>query len=244
MVLDGDLPKRDWLDAPTSPKLSAQGGEIHTVVPGRPIGHHPQDVAELAELGIHLHFYGDFTHGQWLQWIEKTKRMAPNHIHLHRQVDQEGWVREFSKYDAGWLHVFESANYGELRRANWDDLNYPARIATLVAAGLPLLQYDNTGHIVATQSLARERQIGLFFRDKVELRDQLIDEQRMAHLRQNVWQQREQFTFDYYIPELVSFFRQVIQVHALKRSRQPLKSFKMASLAAAGSLLDISPKNE
>ncbi|HEY0878212.1 MAG TPA: hypothetical protein VGE10_07140 [Zeimonas sp.] len=32
-----------------------------------------------------------------------------------------------SQYDAGWLHAFRSANEGELRRANWDDLNYPAQ---------------------------------------------------------------------------------------------------------------------
>ena len=32
---------------PRSPRLSEQDGEIHTVVPGRPIGLHPHTVAEL-----------------------------------------------------------------------------------------------------------------------------------------------------------------------------------------------------
>ena len=36
-LLDGDLPKRDWFDAPRTPLLSDSDGEIHTVVPGRPI---------------------------------------------------------------------------------------------------------------------------------------------------------------------------------------------------------------
>ena len=45
--------------------------------PGRPIGLHPHHVAELAGHRIHLHFYGEITHGQWLKWIEKTQAMAP-----------------------------------------------------------------------------------------------------------------------------------------------------------------------
>lgn len=210
-VLDGDLPKRDWLHSDRSMRLSKLDGDIHTVVPGRPIGLHPQNVVELAEQNIHLHFYGDFTHGQWLEWIEKTLRLAPVHIHLHKQVDQEGWVTEFSKYDAGWLHFFESQNHGEIRRANWDDLNFPARISTLVAAGIPLLQRDNRGSIVATQSLVSQMNIGLFFKTMQELHQQLDDEPRMAQIRANVWAQREQFTFDYHVDQLVEFFRKVIE---------------------------------
>ena len=88
-------------------------------------------MAELASHGIHLHFYGEITHGQWLQWIEKTQAMAPGYLHLHPNVDQSRWTEEFSQYDAGWLHLFDSRNEGEIRKANWDDLNYPARLSTL-----------------------------------------------------------------------------------------------------------------
>lgn len=210
-VLDGDLPKRDWFDGVArSPRLSQSDGQIHTVVPGRPIGLHPHNVAELAQQGIHLHFYGDFTHGQWLAWIEKSRRMAPEHLHLHSQVDQSGWVAEFSRYDAGWLHWIESHNQGDISRANWDDLNLPARLATLVAAGLPVLQYDNAGATVATQSLAGRHDIGVFFSSIEELRQKLEDEERMAQLRDNVWRQRHLFTFDHYADDLVAFFRHVM----------------------------------
>jgi glycosyltransferase involved in cell wall biosynthesis len=219
-ILDGDLPKMDWFTPDRSPRLSEEDGEIHTVVPGRPIGLHPHNVVELAEQGIHLHFYGDFTHGQWLGWIEKTRRMAPKHIHLHRQVDQEGWVKEFSKYDAGWLHYFKSENQGELRRANWDDLNYPARMATLASAGLPVLQRDNTGNIVAMQTLIRQLDTGLFFSEMQQLRLQLGDESRMSVIRANAWQQREKFTFDYHVDRLVEFFHQVIENKDYRGSRQ------------------------
>lgn len=210
MVLDGDLPKRDWFAVARQPLLSARDGQIHTVVPGRPIGLHPHTVAELAEQGVHLHFYGDFTHGQWKAWIEKANHLADGHLHLHANVAQDGWVAEFSQYDAGWLHFFSSENQGELRRANWDDLNYPARMATLAAAGLPFLQADNTGAIVATQTLARAQDLGLFFASMEQLGTQLRDTRRLAALREHVWATRDQFTFDAHADRLINFFREVI----------------------------------
>ncbi len=209
-VLDGDLPKREWFTDERSPLLSDRDGEVHTVVPGRPIGLHPHTVAELAEHGVHLHFYGDFTHGQWRGWIEKTSRMAPGHLHLHAQVHQGDWVREFSQYDAGWLHTFASRNHGDLRRADWDDLNYPARLTTLVAAGVPVLQRDNTGSVVATQTLVRERGLGLFFRDIPHLAEQLHDRSSVARVRERVWGQRLDFSFDTHADALVAFFREVV----------------------------------
>lgn len=210
MVLDGDLPKADWLGPAAPLRLSQRDGQIHTVVPGRPIGLHPHSVGELAAQGIHLHFYGDFTQGLWKTWIEKAQRLAEGYLHLHPNVDQDRWTIEFSQYDAGWLHIFESRNGGDLRRADWDDLNYPARIATMLMAGLPLIQRDNGTAVVATQSLARHYDIGLFFADMAQLREQLHDEARMQQLRENAWSVREQFTFDHHADRLIAFFREVI----------------------------------
>jgi hypothetical protein len=209
-VLDGDLPKREWFERRTAPLLSEADGEVHTVVPGRPIGLHPPTVAELAEQGIHLHFYGDFTHGQWREWIETARKLAPRHLHLHANVDQPRWVEEFSRYDAGWLHVFTSENGGDVRRANWDDLNYPARIATLAMAGLPMIQRANEGAVVASRALARRLGLGVFYETVGDLAEQLRDGTRMRQLRHQVWRQREQFCFDRHVPDLVAFFRKVI----------------------------------
>jgi hypothetical protein len=209
-VLDGDLPKQDWFKQPRSPLRSETDGELHTVSPGRPIGLHPQDVAELASHGIHLHFYGEFTHGQWLKWIEKTRMMVPDHLHLHPNVDQSRWTEEFSHYDAGWLHVFESDNGGEIRRANWDDLNYPARMSTLAVAGLPMLQRANDDAIVATQTLTKQLGTGIFFNTAEELAAQLRNREQCQMVREKVWQQRHLFTFDHHVPELIDFFRSVI----------------------------------
>jgi glycosyltransferase involved in cell wall biosynthesis len=209
-VLDGDLPKRDWFEGRRAARLSSVDGEVHTVVPGRPIGLHPPTVAELAAHGVHLHFYGDFTQGLWREWIAKSRALAPRHLHLHANVDQARWIEEFSRYDAGWLHAFVSSNGGEIRRANWDDLNYPARIATLAMAGVPLIQRANPGAVVATQSLAQRLGIGLFYDSIADLAEQLNDRDRMQQLRARVWRERYQFCFDEHVPELVAFFHRVI----------------------------------
>lgn len=209
-VLDGDLPKQEWFTDTRSPRRSLQDGAIHTVVPGRPIGLNSVIMQELAQQDIHVHFYGDFTQGQWAAWTAKIRDLTPHHLHIHKNVDQEQWVSEFSQYDAGWLHFVKSENEGDLRRANWDDLNYPARIATLVAAGLPLIQYDNTGSTVATATLAHDLDIGVFGTDVHELKAQFTDETRMRQLRDNVWSQRTHFTFDAHADDLVNFFRSVI----------------------------------
>ena len=174
------------------------------MVPGRPIGLHPETVAELGAEGVHLHFYGDFTHGQWKAWIERTRGLAPRHLHLHANVDQGRWVSEFSQYDAGWLHGFTSHNRGDIRRADWDDLNYPARIATLAAAGLPMIQKNNAGARVAIQALAQERDLSVFYSSIPDLASQLRETDRMDRIRNSVWRQRDQFTFDAHADELIA----------------------------------------
>ena len=116
-------------------------------------------------------------------------------------------MREFSRYDAGWLHTFASRNGGDLGRADWDDLNHPARLTTLVAAGVPLIQRDNTGHVVATQSLARDRGIGVFFTDIPDLGKQLRDRDLLASVREEVWRQRMDFSFDAHADALVDVLR-------------------------------------
>lgn len=217
--LDGDLPKRDWFDRPRPRRMTSGVDEVHTVVPGRPIGLHPETVVELGTHGIHLHFYGDFTQDQWRAWIARTVSLAPDHLHLHPTVDQERWVEELGQYDAGWLHGFVSKNGGDLRRADWDDLNYPARIATYAVAGLPMIQRDNTGAQVAIQTLGRERGLAVFYDTIADLADSLRDGAQLARIRESVWRQREDFMFDTHADDLIAFFRTVISA-ASKRRRQ------------------------
>lgn len=211
LVIDGDLPKKEWFNTTPQPLLSEKDGAFHTVVPGRPIGLHPEDVRDLAEQQIHLHFYGDFTQGEWKEWIIRAMSMANGFLHIHPNVNQDKWVEEFSQYDAGWLHFFKSENNGELLRANWDDLNIPARLATLAVSGVPMLQYDNTGHIVASQQIVQKLDIGLLFTNMQQLKQQLNNKERMLQLRANLSAHKEQFTFDHYADQLIDLFYELIE---------------------------------
>jgi hypothetical protein len=82
-------------------------------------------------------------------------------------------------------------------------------MTTLAVAGLPLLQYDNSDSLVATQSLSRALDIGIFATCAEDLGAQLRDEGRMAELRGTVWRARERFMFDSHVDDLVAFFRRV-----------------------------------
>jgi hypothetical protein len=81
--------------------------------------------------------------------------------------------------------------------------------------------------VVATQSLARGLDIGLFVRDMAELGEQLRDEQRLDALRASMWRQRDTFSFDYHAPALVAFLREVIATRRpIDRHRGPAIALK------------------
>lgn len=208
-ILDGDLPKKEWFTNKQSSLFSNDDGEIHTVLPGRPMGIMPEDIAILAKQKIHFHVYGNYQE-VWREWISKAIDLAPGFIHVHPNCSPKNWVKELSTYDAGWLHYFESTNKNEIMEATWDDLNLPARISTLAAAGLPMLQRENLGHIVATQSLTKKMDIGIFFNSFDELGLIMRDKKKISKLRKNVWDLRMEFTFDYHIENLIIFFKKII----------------------------------
>ena len=105
-------------------------------------------------------------------------------------------------------------------RATWTDLNIPARITTLAAAGLPMLQKDNTGHIVATQSIIKKSDIGILFNSFEDLGERLRDKKRVKQIRENIWNKRMAFSFDYHVEDLITFFRKVIE----KKKNEIIKS--------------------
>jgi Glycosyl transferase family 2 len=209
-VLDGDLPKRDWLDAPLSPKLSDTDGEPHTVVVGRPHGLSGDWLVELARRGVHTHLYGQVRgpgpKGAWTAWLASALAAAPGYVHLHPAVGPEDWVREFSRYDAGWLHRFDSANGGDVRRASWDDLNSPARLPVCLAAGLPLLQPANPGSVVSVERVLRADGTGLFYRTADDVAAVLAGELASRRGATAALAVRERFTFDAHADRLLALF--------------------------------------
>lgn len=208
LILDGDLPKRDWMTDDWTPKLSTMKGELHTVCAGRPIG---LPFHEAAAASIHVHCYTGFTQQNLPDWAKQG--LATGFLHLHPPVEPNEWTKELSQYDAAWLHVFESDNGGDLRRARWDDLNLPARLGTYAAAGLPWMLKDSGNSLSAVHNLAHRHEIGIFFRTVADLAAQLADGKAMARLTANARSSRPQFAFDTHVPALVDFFRRVIALH-------------------------------
>jgi hypothetical protein len=209
-VLDGDLPLRDRLDGPMSAKLSDDDGHPHTVVLGRPAGLDATWLVELARRGVHTHLYGQVRapgpKGAWTAWLDEALTAAPDHVHLHPAVGPENWVRELSRYDAGWLHRIHSSNGGDLHRATWDDLNSPARLPVLLAAGLPLLVPDNRAHRVAVQRITAADGTGLAYADADGVAEALGDVHRVAGARDAAWAVRHRHTFEAHADRLLDLF--------------------------------------
>lgn len=223
LILDGDLPKADWMTDDWQPKLSALDGEVHTVCTGRPMG--VDFVDELAKLGIHLHVYGrNF-------WIEEQpdqqalRRAAAvsRWVHLHDEVEPQDWVRELSRYDAGWLHVFESHNGGDLMsNHHWNDLNLPARLGTYATAGLPWILRDNRAYgRVAVERIARALDLGILFTSPEHLREQLAEARLRDQLTANARATRSAFAFDSHVDTLIDFMKATI---ADRKGRRTIKA--------------------
>lgn len=209
-ILDGDLPHQKFFTDEFSPKLSETLGGVHTVVAGRMIGINMNDMHALAASNIHLHLYTESYHQKNRDLVNQLKTRFPDHFHIHSHCRNSEWVSEFSKYDAGWLHLFRSNNYGNIELAGWDDLNIPARISVLAAAGIPVIQRDNREHIVSIQSIAKKIDFGVFYKDYNELAEKLNDKANIKRLTDNIIRERNYFNFDYHLPLLVSFFNHII----------------------------------
>jgi len=133
-------------------------------------------------------------------------------VHVHdgpTAVGPEDWVSVLSRYDGGWLPPVRPANGGDLGRATWDDLNLPARLPTLLAAGVPPIAPAAPGAVSAVERVLRETGAGVLYRDLDDLAAQLRDATAMAERRARAWAVREQFTFDHHADGLVALLRAI-----------------------------------
>jgi glycosyltransferase involved in cell wall biosynthesis len=207
LIMDLDAPKKEYFQNNYSAKQSSFDGEIHTVVTGRMIGIDKKDIQFLADKHVHVHLYSENNHEMY---TNLRLRSSADYFHVHQHVSSEKWTEEFSKYDAGWLHCFDSSNGGNLLKTTWDDLNIPARLYTLMAAGIPSIQKENEGHIVAMYDIVRKENTGVFYKNLDELVSKLQNREYLDHLNKNIQRVRQKYTFDYHVPELTDFFYKVI----------------------------------
>jgi len=210
-ILDGDLQKNTWFSNDRYPLLSDKDGEVHIVVAGRPYGITAENIKQLADRKIHLHIYGKKFYNRRKGMMDSAQKMAPDYLHIHDYCISENFVKEFSQYDAGFLHYYKSENNNELVRVNWNDLNFPARMSTYGMAGLPMLMYDNEGNRVATQEYLEKYNMALKFKSFLNISDCFKDKIQLETIRESVWKNRDIFSFDYHVPDLIRFFRKVIE---------------------------------
>lgn len=211
IIQDLDMPKIDYFKEKSTPKLSASDHAIHTVVPGRMIGFTPEEIFLLAQHNVHIHLYTEGYHKAKDKINAIYKQAAPFHFHLHPHCPNTHWTKVFSKYDAGWLHCFSSENGGDSFKLSWDDINLPARIGALAAAGLPMIQKAQVGHSVATQEILKEYNIGILYTSINDLISKLKDNLQMKYLTENVLKYRKKFAFDSHVSDLLLFFNQIIE---------------------------------
>jgi hypothetical protein len=170
-------------------------------------------VADLARRGVHVHLFGQVRapgpKGSWTSWLDEARAAFPAYVHVHPPVGPEDWVRELSRFDAGWLHRFSSANGGDLRLATWDDLNSPARLPVCLAAGLPLLQPANPGSAVSVERVLRADGTGLFYRSADDVADVLAAELASRRGHAAALAARHRYTFDAHADRLETLFRSV-----------------------------------
>jgi len=57
----------------------------------------------------------------------------------------------------------------------------------------------------------KQKDVGIFFNDVDNLCKQLKNKKRMDALRANILEKRYEFSFDYHLQDLISFFRKVIE---------------------------------
>jgi hypothetical protein len=103
-------------------------------------------------------------------------------------------------------------------------------MATLAAAGLPMIQRDNAGATVAIQSVGRDLGVGLFFEDYEDLATQLRDTAAMASLRANVAGHAASFTFDAHVDRLIGLFRRAIAEAGPERGQRHPAVMRKAAL--------------
>lgn len=229
--MDSDLPSVTFMNDRFSPKLSRGSDEIHTVCIGRPLG---IDLNALASNGIHLHVYGNslddvamcFALTMGLGDMRSMRHLLP-FLHVHPSLQpavttleeiqsvKQGWVEEFSQYDAGWSYIG--------RPLPWPMLDeraaIPNRLGTYMLAGLPVISERLPGFYRYDVLAAVGAVIDLDLSDHGALARVLRDHENLDALTMNARTTRERFSFESTLDELVGFLTTVVDEHR-ERSRR------------------------
>jgi hypothetical protein len=213
--LDSDRPKQEFMNDDFAEPLSVRVGEVHTVCIGRPFG---INYIANARRGIHVHLYGNNYDDIWrliardlpLSGVRKYAALLRHFVHVHPSLQTSGadwddirrakssWVREFSRYDAGWSYVGSPLPWEPL-----DDRGaIPNRVSTYMLAGLPVISDIRRGYYRYDELTRLGINIDLTGSDA--LRERLDHEIRTREGRRNAVRERAGYSFDATIDTLIA----------------------------------------
>jgi hypothetical protein len=204
--MDSDRPKGEFMNDDFAPRLSDSDGEIHTVCIGRPFG---IDYLAATRHGIHVHIYGNNYDKVWPPGIGDETRLR-RFVHVHPSLQTIGanwaevkgtksrWVREFSRYDAGWSYIGDPLPWKPLENR----AAIPNRLSTYILAGIPIITDRRPGFYRYHEPHRLRAAIDLDG-DYGTLRERLESERRSRAGAASARCERSGYSFDATIDSLV-----------------------------------------
>jgi hypothetical protein len=231
--LDGDRPKQEFMTDDFAQRLPERTGQIHTVCIGRPFH---IDYVGMARNGIHLHVYGNGV----VDVIDLVARdllakrrsrdvgLVREYLHVHSSLQPIGrswadvkawksrWVREFSRYDAGWSYIGNPYSWSPLEDAS----AIPNRLSTYLLAGLPVITDARPGLYRYDQLDRLGVNIDLIGSDYAGLRAALEAEAASGERRSNAIAARNRYSFDASIDALIAVLERAREHYFTQPSAQ------------------------
>ncbi|MGH8849757.1 MAG: hypothetical protein ACREYD_02075 [Casimicrobiaceae bacterium] len=231
--LDSDRPKLEFMNDDLSDR-PGRSGEIHTVCIGRPFG---IDYLAAARRSIHVHTYGNDVDDVYrmisrdlsLRGARREAALLRRFLHVHPSLQasggasweevrraKAGWVREFSRYDAGWSYIGSPLPWEALD----DRAAIPNRIGTYLLAGLPVITDFRPGYYRYDELARLGANIDLVDADYDGLRSSLDDEIRTRERRANALRARAGCSFEATIDPLLDVFERTRTAYFARPHRE------------------------
>lgn len=215
-ILDTDYLPAAYMTDELREKLYETDGRPHLLVAGgvSTTGGR-NDIRELCarmrRRRVHVHIYGQKyvgpnAEGIWSAGDENARRTYESvtrsgFVHLHPHVEPAQFTAEWSRYDAGLMHINAKGTID----APFQTMNRPNRMVPYLAAGLPLAQ--QAGRQAAMERMVAETGLGFLFTDYDELADALYDRELINLLTRRVIAARKSYTFENHAEELTGILR-------------------------------------
>lgn len=210
--LDSDLIPSRYLAGTRRPKLSSSCESPHVLLAGTVTDDggrydYRELIRELADLGAHVHVYGQFRRLDWatgtmLDSAESAgvyaslAELLPQ-VHIHPPIPPDRFVETWSVYDAGLLHAPDPDD-------RFRPMNFPNRYSAYVAAGVPVALAR--GEMPALQDYLEGLQAAVVYDDPADLVRRLPDAKAAAGARAA----SAAVTFEALFPALIAFIESCV----------------------------------